>query len=271
MIAVGAPLKILLVEDRALDAELVTAALERTGTAFFPMRLVATRAQFIEELDHSPDLILCDYSLPGFNAMEALDLLKERKLHIPFIIISGSIGEETAVEAIKAGADDYLLKDRLGRLGTAISHAVEEKQLRAAAHLAEEHLRQSEFKYRCLFEHLLDAAFLCDSSTGRIIDCNQRSGSLLGRERSAILGVRFGQFVPPDAWSALQTFASTKSDAETEFYSRIFGVGGADIPVQISATIVEIYHRQLLFIFLRSIERKSCPPAESGERSAVNE
>src|SRR3989337_1860871 len=130
MTAPSAPLKIILVEDQPMDAELVVAALERAGTAFSPIKLVTTEAQLIEELAHSPDLILCDYSLPGFNAMGALRVVKERKLLIPFIIISGSIGEETAVEAIKAGADDYLLKDRLGRLGTAIAHAVEEKRLR---------------------------------------------------------------------------------------------------------------------------------------------
>lgn len=246
------PLQILLVEDQALDAELVIAALERSGIVFSPIRLVADKEHFIEELERAPDLILCDYSLPSFNAMEALRMVKDRKLLVPFIIISGSIGEETAVEAIKAGADDYLLKDRLGRLGPAISRAVEEKQLRASAERAEENLRQSEHKYRCLFDHLLDAAFLCDWTTGRIIDTNQRGVSLLNLERAAILGARLGRFIPDEAWSALQAFAAATLNEVSEMESRIAGTGGIDVPVQISATIVAIHHRRLLFVFVRA-------------------
>jgi CheY-like chemotaxis protein len=251
----GTPLRILLVEDQALDAELVTAALERSGVVFSPIKLVAGKAQFMEELEHPPDLILCDYSLPGFNAIEALSVVKNRKLLIPFIIISGSIGEETAVEAIKAGADDYLLKDRLGRLGSAISHAIEEKQLRLVAERAEENLRQSEYKYRCLFDHLLDAAFLCDSTSGRVIDTNKRGISLLKMERAAILGTRLGRFIPVDTWSGLQTFASAESADVTEMDSKIAGSDGEEVLVQISATIVAIYHRRLLFVFVRVRQR----------------
>jgi CheY-like chemotaxis protein len=251
MTAASTPLRILLVEDQAMDAELVTAALERSGVVFSPVKLVASESQFIEELGHGPDLILCDYSLPSFNAMEALRLVNDRKLHIPFIIISGSIGEETAVEAIKAGADDYLLKDRLGRLGPAISHAVAEKQLRVAAERAEENLRQSEYKYRCLFDHLLDAAFLCDSTTGRIIDTNQRGVSLLNMERAAVLGSRLDRFVPPTAWPLLQGLATAESGAVSEIATRLMVPGGVELPAEISATNVDIHHRRLLFVFVR--------------------
>ena len=245
------PIRILLVEDRALDAELVTAALERSGVVFSSVQLVAHKLQFIAELAQGPDLILCDYSLPGFNAMEALSLVKERKLHVPFIVISGSIGEQTAVEAIKAGADDYLLKDRLGRLGPAISGAIEEKRLRAAAERAEENLRQSEYKYRVLFDHLLDAAFLCDSTTGRVIDTNQRGVSLLKVERAEILGTRLDGFIPAPAWSLLQGLNSRQSGVVSEHASTITGPDGVELPVEISATNVAIHHRRLLFVFVR--------------------
>jgi len=251
MTTTSTPLRILLVEDHPIDAELVIAALERSGVGFSSVRVVAGEAQFVAELAQAPDLILCDYNLPSFGAMEALRLVKERKLHMPFIIISGSIGEETAVEAIKAGADDYLLKDRLGRLGPAISRAVEEKRLRTASERAEENLRQSEYKYRCLFDHLLDAAFLCDSITGRIIDTNQRGISLLKMERATILGARLDRFIPANAWSLVQGLAAAELGAVSENVSKFRVPGGAELPMVISATNVDIHQRRLLFVFMR--------------------
>jgi len=247
----SAPLRIILVEDNSTDADLVIEALGRCGIGLSSVRIAISRAQFMEEIARETDLVLCDYSLPGFNAMEALSLVKERKLHIPFIIISGSIGEETAVEAIKAGADDYLLKDRLARLESAISHALAEKQLRVATERAEENLRQSEYKYRCLFDHLLDAAFLCDSTTGRVIDTNQRGLSLVNMDRAGILGTRLDRLIPANAWSLLQLVATAESGAVSESVSKVRLHDGAELAVDISATNVDIHHRRLLFVFMR--------------------
>jgi CheY-like chemotaxis protein len=247
------PLKILLVEDQPLDAELLIAVLEHAGYSLAPIERVETAEQFLHQLALRPDVILCDYRLPAFSAMEALGLLQERRLHIPFIIVSGTIGEETAVEAIKSGADDYLLKDRLGRLGTAIAHAIEEKKLRVAAERAEENLRESEFKYRCLFEHLLDAAYLCDAVTGRIIDTNARGEAVLGLERGAILGSLLGQIVPASVWASLQAFVRSENDALSDLPAEIAGRGDRVTTVRISATIVAIRQRRLLFTFFREV------------------
>lgn len=242
------PLKVLIVEDRPLDAELMTAALERAGFAPKSAR-VETREAFLEQLASPPDVILCDYALPAFSAPDALRLVRQSGLDIPFIVISGSIGEEVAVEAIKQGADDYLLKDRLGRLGPAVAQALEEKKLRAAAHRAEEDLRQSEYKYRCLFEHLPDAAYLCDSATGRIIDVNHRGETLLGLDRSGVLGNPLGQFVSADVFRAL--VAATQSDTSATRDAEIQNISGQRTPVHLSASIVPIYNRRLLLVFAR--------------------
>src|SRR5690606_37423479 len=125
-------LRILLVEDQTLDAELMIMELKRSGYATSTVVRVENPDDFNAELSQAPDVILCDYALPTFSAPEALRIVQQRQLDIPFIVVSGSIGEEIAVEAIKNGADDYLLKDRLGRLGAAVSQAVEEKKLRDA-------------------------------------------------------------------------------------------------------------------------------------------
>jgi DNA-binding NtrC family response regulator len=122
-------LNILLVEDSPEDAELLVAELRRGG--FEPQwKRVETEADYRAGLEDAPDLIIADYTLPQFGGLRAVDLLQERGLDIPFILVSGTVGEEKAVEAMKHGATDYLLKDRIERLGNAVESALEQKRLR---------------------------------------------------------------------------------------------------------------------------------------------
>ncbi|NJN43932.1 MAG: response regulator [Anaerolineae bacterium] len=122
------PLRILLLEDNPDDSELVIQALRETG--FEPdWTRVFTKESYIEQLDASLDLILADHSLPQFTGIEALKILQEQDLDVPFITISGSLGEEAAVEYVKLGAVDYLLKDRLARLDRVIYQALETRKL----------------------------------------------------------------------------------------------------------------------------------------------
>src|SRR5438045_9071551 len=112
----GMPLNILIVEDTPNDAELVLGELRRAG--FDPKwKRVETEPDFLAEIKKSPDIILSDYSMPHFSGLRAVKLLRESGSDIPFILISGTVGEDAAVEAMKMGVTDYLLKDRLVRLG----------------------------------------------------------------------------------------------------------------------------------------------------------
>ncbi len=131
---------LLLIEDSRQDAELVLETLRDGG--FDPIcRQVDTREAYLRELNaSSPDLILSDFSLPQFDGKSALQLLKASGLEIPFIIVSGCIGEDMAVECMKAGAEDYLLKDRLGRLPHAVSQALDRKRLLEEKRQAEQRL-----------------------------------------------------------------------------------------------------------------------------------
>ena len=132
-------LRVLIVEDQATDLELTVHLLRKSG--FEPAwRNVQGRADYLRALDDPPDVILADYTLPGFDALEALRLLRERDLDIPFIVVSGTISEEVAVECMKLGAADYLLKDRLSRLGPAINQALEKKRLRDEKKLSQSQL-----------------------------------------------------------------------------------------------------------------------------------
>src|SRR5688572_19492334 len=126
----SSPLNILIVEDSEQDASLFIHELRRAG--FDPKwRRVETEADFLVQLQTKPDIILSDYSMPQFNGLRAAELLRRSGLDIPFILISGTVGEEVAVEAMKKGATDYLLKDGVGRLGTAVRRAMSEVEARA--------------------------------------------------------------------------------------------------------------------------------------------
>jgi signal transduction histidine kinase len=129
-LAPASVIRILFVEDKENDALLMTEELKRVGFRFQWER-VQTEADFVARLDAGFDLILSDYAMPGFTGLRALQLLKARSdLDIPLILVSGTIGEETAVGAIQEGAADYLLKDRIGRLGPAVRRALREVEER---------------------------------------------------------------------------------------------------------------------------------------------
>lgn len=237
-----------MVEDNRIDAELVFDVLRHGGLRLEAVR-VDTREDYLAELAKSPDVVLCDYNLPSFNAVEALELLRKQGRDTPFIVLSGSIGEETAVDMIKRGADDYLLKDRIGRLDASIRHALEQKALREEARLAEEQLRQSEHKYRCLFDHLMDAAYVCEAGGLRIIDVNRQGEQLLGVERAAILGSRLGQYFPEGSLDRLQELAE---DGSATRFETVCSAGAGD-RVQVSATRIVIAPRHFLLVLLRPL------------------
>ena len=132
-------LNLLLLEDSVHDAELMLDVLREAGFELTSRR-VESKVDYLHALDQPPDFILSDFTMPQFTARDALHLLQERGLDIPFIVVSGCIGEEMAVECMRAGATDYLLKDRLGRLGHAVSQALDRKRLLEEKRQAEQRL-----------------------------------------------------------------------------------------------------------------------------------
>jgi signal transduction histidine kinase len=152
-------LRVLHLEDSELDHELAVAHLRRGGLEV-ECRRVESRAEFESALDRRGgaanrwDLILSDYNLPGFSGIDALRLVRERRLDLPFILVSGEIGEDTAVEAMRSGASDYLLKANLARLVPAVEHAVEASDARRAYAAADRALQASREQLAALARHL---------------------------------------------------------------------------------------------------------------------
>ncbi len=158
-----APLRVLIVEDSTDDAELLLRELRRGG-----LEPVARRVQTAGELraalaEASWDVALCDYSLPGFGAREALEIVAASELDLPFIIVSGTIGEETAVEAMRAGAHDFLIKGKLSRLVPAIQRELREAEGRRRQRAAEESARAAETRFRTLVQSMDDVVFMLDA------------------------------------------------------------------------------------------------------------
>lgn len=189
------PIQVLIVEDCPQDAELLVNELRLAQ--FDPQwRRVETEADYLASLHPDLDLIISDYTMPQFDGMDALDLLKSKGYEIPFIFVSGTIGEERAVEAIKRGATDYVMKDRRERLGSIVGHALEENRLRQGFKKAEQALQDGERKFRALFDAAHDAIYMLHN--GVFVDCNTKGQSMYGRTWDQIVGHTPDEFAPPN-------------------------------------------------------------------------
>jgi diguanylate cyclase (GGDEF)-like protein/PAS domain S-box-containing protein len=158
--------KILQVEDVRTEAELALRELKRAGIRC-ESRRVETRIDFQRELaDFQPDIILSDFSMPHFDGMEALDIAARDYPDIPFIFVSGTLGEEYAVRALKNGATDYVLKTNLIRLPAAVERAIDEAQKRRERQMVERELRESEERFRQLAENIREVFWMYATDTG---------------------------------------------------------------------------------------------------------
>jgi PAS domain S-box-containing protein len=180
-------IRVLLLEDRATDAEIMIWELRRAG--FEPeWERVEDEAGFREKLDPALDLILADYNLPTFDGLRALDLVTAGRFDIPCIIVSGALGDELAAECIKRGAVDYLLKDRLARLGQAVSQALENRAQRRQNEAAVAALRRSEERFSKAFRSSPAALAISRRADGTILDVNDAFLELFQCTRDEAVG-----------------------------------------------------------------------------------
>ncbi|HXN00333.1 MAG TPA: PAS domain S-box protein [Candidatus Dormibacteraeota bacterium] len=177
------PLRVLIVEDRPDDAALVAKHLRDAGLSAVWER-VDTEAAFAAKLHAGLDLIIADYHLPQFSAPRALDMLKKLDLDIPFIVVSGTVGEDAAVAVMRSGARDYVFKDNLSRLKPVVEREVRAAAGRKAARLAQgEHLR----RLASIFDSALDAVVTMDAD-GLITDWNPMAETIFGWQKSEAVG-----------------------------------------------------------------------------------
>lgn len=175
-------IRILVLEDVVSDAELQLRELRRAGLAV-DARIVETESDFRRELrEFAPDLVLSDFSLPHFDGLAALKLTREISPDTPFLFVSGTIGEDAAVEAVREGATDYIIKGTLRRLPSAVRRAVEESRERRARRLAEQRAKELD-RYFSLFMRFVPATAFTKDLQGRFVYVNPKFEQLLGKSR----------------------------------------------------------------------------------------
>ncbi len=185
---IGLPLKVLILEDSTPDFELIQEQLTDAGYILNVTHAVNEK-EFISSIkkNHFFDIILSDFNLPGFDAFGALQISKKLCPGVPFICISGSIGEETAIELLKLGATDYVLKDRPGRLPFAVKRALDEQKETQALQLAEVELRKNEAQFRSLTENIPDIIARFDKDL-RHIYINPAIEKITGISKESFIG-----------------------------------------------------------------------------------
>ncbi len=183
-------LRVLLIEDNEDDALLVLRELKKGG--FDPVyERVETAAAMKKALKEEQwDIVLSDYKLPKFDGIQAINLLRETQLDIPLLIVSGTIGEQTAVECMRAGALDYVMKNNLTRLCPAIERELKEAQVRNRQRLADEVIRESEGRYRTILDEMDDTYFEIDLA-GNFTFVNDTMCRVLGYSREKLLTMNF--------------------------------------------------------------------------------
>ncbi|HTJ79095.1 MAG TPA: response regulator [Rariglobus sp.] len=162
------PLRVLIAEDNPADVELITRGLVKAGFVIEPV-VVDTEEGFLDALTKPLDIVLSDFEMPNFSGLRALALLRRSGLKIPFIIVSGSIGEDVAVAAMREGANDYILKDRMARLGTAVEQALEQYRLQVRGDRAAKALRESEERFREVVETINEVFWVTEGWGGNLL------------------------------------------------------------------------------------------------------
>jgi PAS domain S-box-containing protein len=233
-------LRVLHLEDNPVDTELIQSMLAAEGIACELVR-VETRADFIAALEQGGfDIIMADYSLPSFDSLSALAIVQEKGPGIPFIFVSGTIGEEFAIETLKKGATDYVLKDRLSRLVPAVERALREAKEKAERQRAEQALRESEERFRCSFE-VAPIGMALVSSDFRLLKVNRSLCQILGYDEEELAGRAFMEITYPedieqDVRLARQVFNGEISQYRIE--KRYLAKNGAIVWADLTAAVI---------------------------------
>jgi hypothetical protein len=250
MSTLNAALNVLLVEDSPTDAKLVIQELRRTWQPLVFER-VDTPAAMAAALERGPwDLVISDWSMPRFSAPAALDVLRQKGIDLPFIIVSGTIGEESAVVAMRTGAHDYVLKDKLGRLTPAVERELRECKERAARRRAESALRESEARFRRLDEAGILGITIADVH-GNILDANDTYLKMFGysREDLARGALNWSTMTPPEFRSlGDRTLEQLReSGVAPPWETECLHKNGTSVPILVGVAMLE-YPKTIAFV-----------------------
>lgn len=255
------PIRVLIVEDSDFDARVILATLKQSGYAPDFTRVETPEALLNALGVGSWNLVISDYNLPDFNALDALRIVHQSGQDLPFIIVSGGIGEATAVDAMKAGAHDYIMKGNQARLGPAVRRELREAEERRARLIAEASSRESELRYRLLWETAADAVLLV-SRTGIIEFANPAARILFQIPLETLQGNPVS-FLQPQ--SLLQSgcldlmshlLSSQLPGDRRTVETRVRRLDGTEIPIEVSAGTMSLHQKCWLVAFIRDISQR---------------
>lgn len=242
-------IKILHLEDQPSDAEQVAYILKKAHLAFEVM-LVTTRLQYSQALEEfKPEVIICDHNLPSFNSIEALEMLKRLNLKIPFVLVTGTVSEEFAVEAMRAGVDDYILKDRMQRLPVAIQSVLNKYKL-------ERERAKRETLLRNIDANSLD--MICSiSEEGHFLHVSAASEKILGYAPEELVGKIFYDFVYREDLQKTSDTANQLFEGRliTNFQNRYMRKDGSLVTLSWSACWDE--HDRVMYGVARDVTEKN--------------
>ena len=253
----GKPLRVLFLEDIEDDVLLMARHLQREGYDLDYARVDTAPAMERALREQQWDVIIADYSMPGFTAMDGLRVLHQSGLDLPFILVSGTVGEEVAVAAMKAGAHDYLLKDALARLAPAVERELREAAVRRERRLALAALEESERRYRTLFDRAGDVVFVV-SPQGRFLDVNRAACERRGYARTELLGMGPADInAPPFCDQVPERIQRTLEQGSLLFETEYLSRDGRRVPVEVHSCLTEYDGRPAILGVVRDLtERK---------------
>jgi two-component system cell cycle sensor histidine kinase/response regulator CckA len=248
------PLNVLVAEDSEHDAELLIWQLRRSG--YEPMwERVYDSDTMRAALARGPwDLMISDSSMPGFSAPAALAILRDGGFDIPFIIVSGTIGEEAAVAAMRAGASDFLLKDKLARLAPVVDRELRDSKVRLARRKAEDDLRSSEGRYRSLFESIPQPMWVVDVETLAFLAVNEAAVGHYGFSRDEFATMTLADVCPAESPQALRASVLKPVDEKQIWHHR--RKDGSDVTVEIKAHDLTFENRQARLALLTDVTER---------------
>lgn len=252
------PLRIVILEDRPADAQLIAKTMEKQGLEFVWER-VDTLDGLVRALNVRADVILADYLLQGFTAIDAMEMMKQNGIEIPVIIVTGELGDEAAAECIRKGATDYILKDRPARLVSAIQAAIEQQRARLEERAAQEALRASETRTRLLVEASLDAVISTDSKT-YITGWNLRAETMFGYTTDEVLGLPLLSVVAPASkhheWRSggvAPISAKSIRHRANRFETMALRRSGQEFPVEVAVSSAPLNETAMLGVVVRDL------------------
>jgi PAS domain S-box-containing protein len=248
--------KILVVEDISHDAELIEREIVKVLKSCVFER-VWTERDFVKVLeDFEPSMIISDYYMPGFDGLTALKIAREKMPDIPFIIVTGSLNEDIAVECMRSGATDYVIKEYVKRLGPSIINAIEQYEVRLVKNITQAALVESAERHRSLFEDNIAVMLLLDAHTGEILDANLAASSFYGYSREELKKMKISNLNTLPAQKVKEELEKARIQKKIRFQFKHRLRDGSIRDVEVYSSRIKAFGKEVMHSIVLDITEK---------------